>query len=104
MSNVGRWDANYRNMIDQSLNQTTEQAKAGAVIVGNLSDMESKLISIYSSMGNETDDKKLKSMEAEAHGLEQKYRRASRVYEALQNILKNADEIMRRAISNLSIR
>ena len=104
MSTVGRWDQNYRNTIEQNLNQTTEQAKAGGVIASNLADMESKLISIYSSMGNETDDKKLKAMESEAHGLEQKYRRASRVYEALQNILKNADEIMRRAISNLSIR
>ena len=104
MSSVNRYDVNYRNQIDQSLNQTSEQAKTGAAIAETFADLESQLITVYSKLGNEADATKAKALEADAHVLEQKYRRASRVYEAFQQILKNADETMRRAISNLSIR
>lgn len=104
MSSVSRYDANYRNQIEQNLSQTSEQTKTGAVIAETFADLESQLISIYSKIGNESNAEKVKTLEADAHVLEQKYRRASRVYEAFQQILKNADETMRRAISNLSIR
>lgn len=90
----------------------TESAKS---IGGSLVSLEAQLVKAYASYGvaSKTDaqgkvvelsETELKQQENQIQTLDLKYKRAMRVYEAFQQIVRNMHEIMQRMISNLSVR
>lgn len=104
MANVTGYDANYRNQLELSLNENTDRAQTGSLIASIMSKRESEMLSALADVGKASGAEGIAKAEAKVTETQERYRSASRMYETFQQLVKNADEIMRRVINNLSIR
>lgn len=101
---IPRYDANYRNQLELSLNNVDDKMETAGLIGNNLAKKEQDVLTAWGDVANAKTPEEARSKEALANIANEKYRSASRVYDLFQQLLKNSDEIIRRTISNLSVR
>lgn len=86
--------ANLATTIAQNLSTKGEDEATARKVGNSLSSIEDKLMKMYSDP--KADQGKLKSLEVQ-------YQRALRTFQAFMELMRNANEIMLRAIQNLRI-
>ncbi len=104
MASIARYDANYRNQLQLSMAEDTDRASTGSLIANTMAQRESEMLQALADVGKASGAEELSKAEAKVTAAQEKYRSASRMYEMFEQLVKNADEIMRRVISNLSLR
>ncbi len=100
MSSVSGWNSAFRNNLEQQLAASSEHGATAALVGKEMVQTEVNLMTAIATAGKNPSAENVAKVEE----LQVSYKRIGRVYEALQQILKNIDEISRRAISNLSLR
>ena len=84
------------------LSRSGQEENAAGAVANQLENIEDQLLKELAKPEKDSQGNKVRD-EGKIEVLQVKYKRAMRMYEALQQVLRNAHEIMMRAIQNLRL-
>lgn len=103
MKTTGYYDAQFLEKIDLDLHTESSQGNVAGKIAGNLYSQETKLMELYTKLGNATGTAR-DSIESEISKADVSYKRSLRMFEMFQQLVKNSHEMMQRIIANMALR